>query len=60
MNYKEAIEIINKERISNPFTMGYSLDEFVDDFRKRYCIIFGEFLPKDYIEIATKMQNLEN
>lgn len=49
---QEAIEIINKIRSSNSFTMGLTLDEYIDGFRKRYLKMFGKVLPNSYIEIA--------
>lgn len=60
MNREKAIEIINKTRIENPFTMGLSIDEFIKQFRKRYSMIFGEIIPNDYIAIAECINKIDS
>lgn len=60
MTNQEAIEIINKNRIKNPFTMGLSLNDFVEQFRRRYLIINNQVLSNNYIDIATTMLDLDN
>lgn len=60
MSLEKAIEIINEERIGNPFTMGLSIDEFIDGFRKRYTLIFNEIVPKDYISVAKCINKLNS
>ena len=52
MNTEEAIKIIDQTRLSNSFTMGLTLDEFVSDFRKRYIKMFDIILPDNIITIA--------
>lgn len=52
MNTKDAIKIIDQTRLSNSFTMGLTLDEFVSDFRKRYTKMFDIILPDNIITIA--------
>jgi len=59
MTYDQAIEIINKNRIESPFTMGLSLNEFIEDFRKRYLRINNMVLSSDYIDIAMTMLSLD-
>ena len=60
MNREEAINIINKKRIENSFTMSLSIDEFTSGFRKRYSTMFKEILPSDYISIAEKIIEIDN
>ena len=52
MNTEEAIKIIDQTRLSNSFTMGLTLDEFVSDFRKRYIKMFDIILRDNIITIA--------
>ena len=52
MNTEDAIKIIDQTRLSNSFTMGLTLDEFVSDFRKRYTKMFYIILPDNIITIA--------
>ena len=52
MNTEDAIKIIDQTRLSNSFTMGLTLDEFVSDFRKRYTKMFDIILPDNIITIA--------
>ena len=52
MNTEEAIKIIDQTRLSNSFTMGLTLDEFVSDFRKRYIKMFDIILPDNIITMA--------
>lgn len=56
MTNNEAIEIINKKRMSNPFTMGCSLDEYVVEFRKRYLLLNGAILENSYIAVAKEIE----
>lgn len=60
MTNEQAIEIINKNRIQNPFTMGLSLNEFIEAFRKRYLKINNKILSNNYIDIAETMLNLDS
>lgn len=52
MNTEDAIKIIDQTRLSNSFTMGLTLDEFVSDFIKRYTKMFDIILPDNIITIA--------
>lgn len=53
MTKANAIEIINKKRINNSFTMGLTLEQFVINFVGRYKKVYGiELAPTDYIKIA--------
>lgn len=64
MNTEEAIKIIDQTRLSNSFTMGLTLDEFVSDFRKRYTKMFNIILQDNIITIAETIlkmnENSEN
>lgn len=60
MNEKEAIEIINRVRISNSFTMCQTLDEFIKGLRERYLKMYSIILPNDYISIAELILQIEN
>lgn len=51
MTKEKALEIINRERISNPFTMGLSVPEYIDAFKKRWEMFSHEEL-HDEIEVA--------
>lgn len=51
MTKEKALEIINRERISNPFTMGLSVQEYIDAFKKRWEMFSNEEL-HDEIEVA--------
>ena len=53
MTKANAIEIINKKRINNSFTMGLTLEQFVINFVERYKKVYGiELDASDYIKIA--------
>ena len=53
MTKANAIEIINKKRINNSFTMGLTLEQFVINFVERYKKAYGiELDASDYIKIA--------
>ncbi len=53
MTKTNAIEIINKKRINNSFTMGLTLEQFVINFVGRYKKVYGiELDARDYIRIA--------
>lgn len=52
MTKERALEIINRERISNPFTMGLSVQEYIDAFKKRWKMFSNDEL-HDEIEVAT-------
>lgn len=52
MTEQQAMDIINKARISNSFTMGQTTEEFIQNLRKRYLQIYNIVLPADHIEIA--------
>lgn len=63
MNTEDAIKIIDQTRLSNSFTMGLTLDEFVSDFRKRYTKMFDTILPDNIItiaEIILKMDEIDD
>ena len=51
MTKEKALEIINRERISNPFTMGLSVQEYIDAFKKRWKMFSNDEL-HDEIEVA--------
>lgn len=51
MTKEQALEIINRERISNPFTMGLNVQEYIDAFKKRWKMFSNEEL-HDEIEVA--------
>ena len=51
MTKEQALEIINRERISNPFTMGLNMSEYIEAFKKRWKILSNKEL-NDEIEIA--------
>lgn len=51
MTKEKALEIINRERISNPFTMGSSAQEYIDAFKKRWEMFSNKEL-HDEIEVA--------
>lgn len=51
MTKEQALEIINRERISNPFTMGLSVQEYIEAFIKRWQMFSNEEL-NDEIEVA--------
>lgn len=51
MTKEKALEIINRERISNSFTMGLSVQEYIDAFKKRWEMFSNEEL-HDEIEVA--------
>lgn len=55
----EAIDIIHEVRSENSFTMGMTLDEYIDFFRKNYAKIFNVVLPHDEIEIAKHIKELQ-
>lgn len=57
MTKSEAIKIIHKKRISNSFTMGMELEEYIDFFRKNYAKMFQKIIPSDPIVIANIIQN---
>lgn len=59
MTEKEAIEIINNARISNSFTMGLSMEEYIQDIRKRYLQINNIVVPANHIEIAKLLLQLK-
>ena len=59
MNTEEAIKIIDQTRLSNSFTMGLTLDEFVSDFRKRYTKMFNIILPDNIITIAETILKMD-
>lgn len=59
MTEKQAIEIIDKVRIGNSFTMGLSTEEFIQDLRKRYLQMYNIVLPANYVEIAKELQRQE-
>ena len=60
MDEKQALDIIHNERINNSFTMGLTLDEFVEGFKIRYLKVYDEVLPNDYVSIAKKIVELNN
>lgn len=60
INREEAIEIIHAERIKNSFTMGLTLEEFVNDLNARYLKMYGVRLDDDYISIANKIIEINN
>ncbi len=51
MTKEQALEIINRERISNSFTMGLSVQEYIEAFTKRWQMFSNEEL-HDEIEVA--------
>lgn len=51
MTKEKALEIINRERISNSFTMGLSVQEYIEAFTKRWQMFSNEEL-HDEIEVA--------
>ena len=51
MTIEQALEIINRERISNSFTMGLSVQEYIEAFKKRWQMFSNEEL-HDEIEVA--------
>ena len=59
MNTEDAIKIIDQTRLSNSFTMGLTLDEFVSDFRKRYIKMFDIILPDNIITIAETILKMD-
>ena len=59
MNTEDAIKIIDQTRLSNSFTMGLTLDEFVSDFRKRYTKMFDTILPDNIITIAETILKMD-
>lgn len=59
MNTEDAIKIIDQTRLSNSFTMGLTLDEFVSDFRKRYTKMFDIILPDNIITIAETILKMD-
>ena len=59
MNTEDAIKIIDQTRLSNSFTMGLTLDEFVSDFRKRYTKMFNIILPDNIITIAETILKMD-
>lgn len=59
MNTEDAIKIIDQTRLSNSFTMGLTLDEFVSDFRKRYTKMFDIILPDNIITIAETILKID-
>lgn len=58
MTEEQALEIINQVRINNPFTMGLTIDEFIQNFKKRYLQMHDVILPCDYVSIAKLIQEL--
>lgn len=60
MTEKQAVEIIDKVRTSSPFTMGLSTEKFIEDFRKRYALIFSEVIPNNVIDVAKAIKVIEN
>ena len=59
MNTEDAIKIIDQTRLSNSFTMGLTLDEFISDFRKRYIKMFDIILPDNIITIAETILKMD-
>lgn len=59
MNIEDAIKIIDQTRLSNSFTMGLTLDEFILDFRKRYTKMFDIILPDNIIIIAETILKMD-
>ena len=59
MNTEDAIKIIDQTRLSNSFTMGLTLDEFISDFRKRYTKMFDIILPDNIITIAETILKMD-
>ncbi len=55
MTKTEAIDIIHSKRASNSFTMGMTLEEYIDFFRRNYARIFKKILPADPIAIAEEI-----
>ena len=51
MTKEQALEIINRERRSNSFTMGLSVQEYIEAFTKRWQMFSNEEL-HDEIEVA--------
>ena len=51
MTKEQAVEIINRERISNSFTMGLSVQEYIEAFKKKWKMFSNEEL-HDEIEVA--------
>ena len=60
MTEKDAIKIINEVRYSNPFTMGLTIDEYINSFQKRYAKITGVIIPHNVIEIAKIIKSFNN
>lgn len=57
----KAMEIINKKRIGNSFSMGLTVEEFVINFIGRYKKVYGiELAPTDYIKIAEIFMELDS
>lgn len=59
MTESQAIEIINKVRCSNSFTMSLSIEDYVKKFRKRYLKIHGVVIPDNVIEVAKVIKTLQ-
>ena len=61
MTTNKAIEIINKKRIDNSFSMGLTIEEFVVNFIGRYKKVYGiELDPTNYIKIAEIFTDLDS
>lgn len=54
MTHKDALEIINQIRISNSFTMGLSVDEYVEQFKARWELMYDEKLVTE-IDVVNAM-----
>lgn len=59
MTESQAIEIINKIRCSNSFTMGLSIEEYIKKFRKQYLKIYGIVVPNNVIDVAKVIKTLQ-
>lgn len=60
MTEKDAIKIIDEIRCSNSFTMGLSIDEYIESFSKRYAKMTGIIIPHNVIAVAKIIKTLNN
>lgn len=60
MTERDAIKIIDEIRCSNPFTMGLSIDEYIESFAKRYAKMTGVIIPHNIIAVAQIIKNLND
>lgn len=47
MTQQKAINIIDTVRCSNPFTMGLDTNQYIDNFKARWHMMFNETLETD-------------